>query len=88
MLFRSTTEYFFDEDGAGVLRIYSVVSGTRTYFSSAAGTIDYANGTVSINAVKITAISNVDGVNSIAIRMRSEERRVGKECRSRWSPDH
>src|SRR3712207_6374888 len=21
-------------------------------------------------------------------RMRSEERRVGKECRSRWSPDH
>ena len=20
--------------------------------------------------------------------MRSEERRVGKECRSRWSPDH
>src|SRR3989449_9516788 len=23
-----------------------------------------------------------------AWRMRSEERRVGKECRSRWSPDH
>ena len=22
------------------------------------------------------------------IRDRSEERRVGKECRSRWSPDH
>ena len=65
----TATEYFFDEDGAGALRIYSVVSGTRTYFSSAAGTIDYANGTVSINAVKITAISNVDGVNSIAIRM-------------------
>jgi len=21
-------------------------------------------------------------------RIRSEERRVGKECRSRWSPDH
>ena len=21
-------------------------------------------------------------------KMRSEERRVGKECRSRWSPDH
>src|SRR3989442_7377009 len=25
---------------------------------------------------------------SIADRFRSEERRVGKECRSRWSPDH
>ena len=23
-----------------------------------------------------------------AIRIRSEERRVGKECRSRWSPYH
>src|SRR3989475_9924446 len=25
---------------------------------------------------------------AIAARMRSEERRVGKECRSRWSPYH
>ena len=24
----------------------------------------------------------------VASAMRSEERRVGKECRSRWSPDH
>ena len=24
----------------------------------------------------------------LAITERSEERRVGKECRSRWSPDH
>ena len=64
-----TTEYFFDEDGAGVVRIYSVVSGTRTYFSSAAGTIDYTNGTISINAVKITAVSNVDGVTSTQIRV-------------------
>ena len=65
----TTTEYFFDEDGAGVVRIYSVVSGTRTYFSSAAGTIDYTNGTISINAVKITAVSNVDGVTSTQIRV-------------------
>ena len=27
------------------------------------------------------------GVNS-PVRARSEERRVGKECRSRWSPYH
>src|SRR5690554_4103396 len=25
---------------------------------------------------------------TIGIRLRSEERRVGKECRSRWSPNH
>ena len=30
-----------------------------------------------------------NGKNAEAIRkMRSEERRVGKECRSRWSPYH
>ena len=30
---------------------------------------------------------NIRG-NSIFIIQRSEERRVGKECRSRWSPYH
>src|SRR3712207_9577375 len=29
--------------------------------------------------------AEVDGANSLS---RSEERRVGKECRSRWSPYH
>ena len=28
------------------------------------------------------------GRNKLAVNMRSEERRVGKECRSRWSPYH
>ena len=28
------------------------------------------------------------GFDAMAKRDRSEERRVGKECRSRWSPDH
>ena len=27
-------------------------------------------------------------IESIDVSDRSEERRVGKECRSRWSPDH
>ena len=49
-------------------------------------------------ANKITAItrmvrgkSNVKErlyINAITIAERSEERRVGKECRSRWSPYH
>src|ERR1035438_10701812 len=29
-----------------------------------------------------------DGQNLFDVCSRSEERRVGKECRSRWSPDH
>src|SRR3712207_9569054 len=27
-------------------------------------------------------------LESVTVRLRSEERRVGKECRSRWSPYH
>ena len=40
---------------------------------------------------KISALERtiVAGMGSITIPdMRSEERRVGKECRSRWSPYH
>ena len=31
---------------------------------------------------------NADKVKPYKISLRSEERRVGKECRSRWSPYH
>src|SRR2546429_10006638 len=31
---------------------------------------------------------NQQGRGAFALRGRSEERRVGKECRSRWSPYH
>src|SRR2546430_14395314 len=40
----------------------------------------YAENDARINA----GLADVDA----AIRTRSEERRVGKECRSRWSPYH
>src|SRR5256885_15376894 len=34
------------------------------------------------------AVSNCNGLSLSAHAHRSEERRVGKECRSRWSPYH
>ena len=64
-----TTEYFFDDDGTGNLRIYSLVAGARVYFDAAAGTIDYTNGKVTINPLTITAISNVDNETSVSIRI-------------------
>ena len=65
-----TTEYFFDDDGSGNLRIYSLSSaGVRTYLNSAAGTVDYVNGTISIGTLNITAVSNVDGASSTKIRV-------------------
>ena len=33
-------------------------------------------------------VISIAPMNVLAINIRSEERRVGKECRSRWSPYH
>ena len=35
-----------------------------------------------------TLAFNSPGAEGFGVKRRSEERRVGKECRSRWSPYH
>ena len=50
-----TTEYFFDDDGTGNLRIYYEVEAVRTYYDTEAGTVDYSNGIVKINPLSITS---------------------------------
>ena len=65
----NSTEYFFDDDGKGNLRIYSLVAGVRTYLSTDAGTVDYTNGTIQIDSVGITSVSNVDGSASTRFRI-------------------
>ena len=44
---------------------------------------------VDVNTVVGSPITTPGGVTIIPVtKVRSEERRVGKECRSRWSPYH
>src|SRR5260370_38513776 len=43
---------------------------------------------ISIEAARATALKKVPGEIQEEELERSEERRVGKECRSRWSPYH
>ena len=38
--------------------------------------------------VKDTVSGGMGGIQHFVVEGRSEERRVGKECRSRWSPYH
>ena len=40
-----------------------------------------------ISVISAVNIQHIEGLNEV-VEERSEERRVGKECRSRWSPYH
>ena len=49
------------------------------------------DGTIPVEIISETQFppsSIVGNPIKAALTVRSEERRVGKECRSRWSPDH
>ena len=52
--------YFFDDDGSGVIRRYTLNSGTRVFADLQAGTIDYTSGKISIDAIKFTSTVNSD----------------------------
>jgi len=65
----TTATYFFDDDGVGNLRIYSLVAGVRTYLNNAAGTVDYTNGLVTVGSITITGVAEVDGIISTQIRI-------------------
>ena len=89
----------YAEDAAHVSSDYGMlVFGVRSDTAAAlAGTTgDYmpiifdANGRLHVldqnSAAMLTSLQLLD--NAISSGNRSEERRVGKECRSRWSPYH
>ncbi len=65
----TTTEYFFNDDGSGNIRLYHLVSGVKTYDNNTWGTVNYLTGEIKIASAIINSISNVDGVASTSIRV-------------------
>ena len=65
----ATNFQFFDDDGAGNIRRYILVSGVRQYQDTTAGTITYTTGEIKINSINITSIGEVDGAASNIIRL-------------------
>ena len=65
----TTNVHFFDDDGAGNLRLYYLSAGTRVYADSTIGTITYSTGKIVTDGVYITSASLVDGVASAQIRI-------------------
>ena len=43
---------------------------------------------VVVLSVVVPSVESVEALSTVIVYRRSEERRVGKECRSRWSPYH
>ena len=62
-------EMFFNDDGAGNVRLYYLVSGVKTYVSSTQGTIDYATGQITLNSLNVASISNIRGAASVKIEL-------------------
>ena len=49
---------------------------------------DYSMSAISISMSLTIINGGISALIGVGSRSRSEERRVGKECRSRWSPYH
>ena len=62
-------ECFFDDDGAGNVRLYFMSSGVKSYLNSTQGTIDYKTGAITLNSMNIVNISNIDGVASTVVKL-------------------
>ena len=84
--FRCICFFFFFQAEDGI-RDWSV-TGVQTcalpiQFYFALADLPFLDGDYAVFGYVTEGMDVVDG-----IAQRSEERRVGKECRSRWSPDH
>ena len=64
-------EMFFDDDGNGNIRRYYISAGVKIYDDPAAGTVDYTSGIITLNAINIISVSDVDGTSSSEIRITS-----------------
>ena len=65
----NANECFLDDDGAGKVRLYYLVSGVKTYLNNEQGTIDYTSGQVTLNSLNIASISNIRGAASTIVEL-------------------
>ena len=65
----NTVEYFFNDDGAGNIRLYHLDGGQIVYDDNNFGTVNYDTGEIVISSARITAVSDVDGAVSTQIRV-------------------
>ena len=71
----------------GLALIFSLIYTLPNFYGeSPAVQISSQKATIKVDAA--TESQTLAALDKAGIQLRSEERRVGKECRSRWSPYH
>ena len=65
----ATNIHYFDDDGAGNLRLYYISAVARVYADETAGTITYTTGQIITDSIYITSVDLVDGATSTQIRV-------------------
>ena len=60
---------YFDDDGYGNIRAYSLIGNERSYINSSIGTVDYALGIVTINSFFPTATENANSEINITVSL-------------------
>jgi len=65
----SSTVFYLDDDGAGNIRRYSFSGSTRVYANETQGTIDYTNGSITINSLSVLSVENIRGAASSKIEL-------------------
>ena len=68
-----TDTFFFDDDGEGNLRRYSLSGSERVYADSQAGTVDYTNGKITVNGINILETSNTDDTIHFTVKPNSND---------------
>ena len=68
-----TDTFFFDDDGEGNLRRYSLTGSTRVYADNQAGTVDYSNGKITTTGINIIGTSNTDGTIHFTVKPNSND---------------
>src|SRR3989449_11753251 len=78
----------------GAPRLASALGESRRWAQARCDLLQPAYGCSRISKLVLRAVGRTDALRTLltplshGIDSRSEERRVGKECRSRWSPYH
>ena len=65
----SDEEMFLNDDGAGNVRMFYLVSGVKTYQNNTQGTINYSTGQITLTSLNISSVSNIRGSTSTKIEL-------------------